>query len=85
MLVLSRRKNECIVIGGHIVITTIDIRGDKVRLGIDAPQDFSIHRQEVHEAIDQKDEAVAHDSGADQCDGAPSDGDIETTSSPIAR
>ena len=51
MLVLSRKKNESIVIDNHVVITVIEIRGDKVRLGIVAPKDVSVHRQEVFEAI----------------------------------
>jgi len=51
MLVLSRKKNESIVIDDRIVITVVDIRGDKVRLGIEAPKDVSIHRSEVYEAI----------------------------------
>ena len=51
MLVLSRKKEEKLVIGDHITIMVIDIRGDKVRLGIDAPRDVAVHRQEVYEAI----------------------------------
>jgi len=51
MLVLSREKNEKIVINDNIVITIVDIRGDKVRLGIEAPKEVSVHRQEVYEAI----------------------------------
>ena len=51
MLVLSRKKDERIVIGGNIVITVIDVRGDKVRLGIEAPADVPVHRQEVYDAI----------------------------------
>lgn len=51
MLVLSRKKDEKIVIGDKITIMVIEIRGDKVRLGIDAPKDVSVHRQEVYEAI----------------------------------
>ncbi len=51
MLVLSRRKNESIMIDDHIVITVVEIRGDKVRLGIDAPKDVSVHRREVYDAI----------------------------------
>lgn len=51
MLVLSRKRNESIVIDENIVITVVDIRGDKVRLGIQAPKDVSIHRSEVYEAL----------------------------------
>lgn len=51
MLVLSRKKRESIVIDDQIVVTVLEIRGDKVRLGFDAPRDRSIHRQEVYEAI----------------------------------
>jgi len=51
MLVLSRKKNESIVIDDRIVLTVVEIRGDKVRLGIEAPRDVPIHRSEVYEAI----------------------------------
>ena len=51
MLVLSRKKSERIVIDGNIIITVVDVRGDKVRLGIEAPREVSIHRSEVHAAI----------------------------------
>lgn len=51
MLVLSRKKNESIVIRDDITITVVEIRGDKVRLGITAPKDVPVHRQEVYEAI----------------------------------
>lgn len=51
MLVLSRKKNESIIINDHITITVVEIRGDKVRLGIDAPKDVVVHRREVYEAI----------------------------------
>ena len=51
MLVLSRHRDESIMIGDDIVITIVDIRGDKVRLGIDAPQEVPVHRQDVYVAI----------------------------------
>lgn len=51
VLVLSRKKNESIVINNDIVITIVEIRGDKVRLGIVADKDTPVHRQEVYEAI----------------------------------
>jgi carbon storage regulator len=51
MLVLSRKKNESIIINDNITVTVIEIRGDKVRLGIEAPKDVTVHRREVYEAI----------------------------------
>jgi carbon storage regulator len=51
MLVLSRQRDESIVIGDNVVVTVVDIRGDKVRLGIEAPAEIPVHRQEVYEAI----------------------------------
>ncbi len=51
MLVLSRKKNESIIINNDIVVTVVEIRGDKVRLGIVAPKEVPVHRQEVYEAI----------------------------------
>ena len=51
MLVLSRKKDEKIIIGDSISIMVVEIRGDKVRLGIDAPKEISVHRREVYEAI----------------------------------
>jgi carbon storage regulator len=53
MLVLSRKLNESICIGDDVVITVVDIRGDKVRLGIAAPKAVPVHRQEVYDAIKQ--------------------------------
>jgi len=51
MLILSRKLNEQIVIGDQIVITVVAIRGGNVRLGIDAPKDVPVHRQEVYDAL----------------------------------
>mgnify|MGYP001817300636 CR=1 FL=1 len=61
MLVLSRKKNESIVIDGNIVITVVEVRGDKVRLGIQAPREVPIHRSEVYDAL-------THDSHQDAKD-----------------
>jgi carbon storage regulator len=58
MLVLSRKRDESIVIAGNITITVVDIRGDKVRLGIAAPAEVPVHRREVYDAI-KRDEASA--------------------------
>ncbi len=54
MLVLSRQRDESIIIGDKVVITVVDIRGDKVRLGIEAPSEVPVHRQEVYEAIQRE-------------------------------
>ncbi|MEX2172036.1 MAG: carbon storage regulator CsrA [Pirellulales bacterium] len=54
MLVLSRQRDESIIIGDNIVITIVDVRGDKVRLGIEAPIEVSVHRREVYEAIQRE-------------------------------
>ena len=51
MLVLSRKKNESVVINDHITIVVVEIRGDKVRLGIEAPKDVPVHRKEIYDAI----------------------------------
>lgn len=51
MLVLSRKKNESIVINNDIKIVVVEIRGDKVRLGVEAPKEVPVHRREVYEAI----------------------------------
>ena len=53
MLVLSRKRDEQIVIGQDIVVTIVEIRGDKVRLGIEAPPHVSVHRQEVYLSINR--------------------------------
>jgi carbon storage regulator len=54
MLVLSRQKDESIMIGDNVEITIVDVRGDKVRLGIAAPKDIPVHRKEVYEAIQRE-------------------------------
>ena len=64
MLVLSRKKDESIIINDHIRVTVVEIRGDKVRLGIDAPKDVTVHRKEVYEAIQNQRKTVAEASTA---------------------
>ncbi len=54
MLVLSRKLNESIIIDDQIKITVVEIRGDKIRLGIEAPKNVSVHRREVYEAIQRQ-------------------------------
>src|ERR1700710_1571956 len=59
MLVLSRQRDETIMIGDDILITVVDIRGDKVRLGITAPKEVMVHRKEVYEEIKKENQAAA--------------------------
>ena len=54
MLVLSRQKDESIVIGDNIIITVVNIGGEKVRLGISAPRSISVHRKEIYDAIQKE-------------------------------
>ena len=59
MLVLSRQKDQTIMIGDNIEITVVDIRGDKVRIGISAPSQIPVHRKEVYDAIKQENKRAA--------------------------
>ena len=62
MLVLSRQRDETIMIGDEVEITVVDVRGDKVRLGITAPARIAVHRKEVYEAIRAENEQAARAS-----------------------
>ena len=62
MLVLSRKKNESIVINDSITIVVVEVRGDKVRLGIDAPKDVSVHRKEIYDAIKNSERMQKNDA-----------------------
>jgi len=63
MLILSRRVNEKIVIGDDIVISVVEVRGDQVKLGIEAPQSVKVFRQEVYDAIQEENRRAAASSG----------------------
>lgn len=63
MLVLSRQRDETIMIGDEVQVTVVDIRGEKVRLGISAPAHIPVHRKEVYEAIQRENQAAAQASG----------------------
>jgi carbon storage regulator len=65
VLVLSRRSNESIRIGADVVVTVLEVHRDHVRLGIEAPRDVEVHRQEVYEAIQQANRLAASSSGGD--------------------
>lgn len=58
MLVLSRKKNESIVINDDIMIVVVEIRGDKVRIGVEAPAEIPVHRKEVYDAIHREDKST---------------------------
>jgi carbon storage regulator len=76
MLVLSRKKNESIVINNDITIVVVEIRGDKVRLGVEAPKEVPVHRREVYDAIrrnelSEAEKLPAADHGDSDTNGAP--------------
>ncbi|MFO0912240.1 MAG: carbon storage regulator CsrA [Pirellulales bacterium] len=74
MLVLSRKKNESIVINNDITVVVVEIRGDKVRLGVEAPKDVPVHRREVYDAIKRSEELdrAGHSSPDDPAPAAES-------------
>ena len=72
MLVLSRKKNESIVINNDITIVVVEIRGDKVRLGVEAPKEVPVHRREVYEAIKRSDAENAENQHPSEADAAGS-------------
>jgi len=65
MLVLSRKKNESIVINNDITIVVVEIRGDKVRLGVEAPKEIPVHRREVYDAIRRNEMTTLDKADAD--------------------
>jgi len=65
MLVLSRRAGESVVIGSNIVVTVLEVRGDHVRVGIDAPRSISVHRQEVHDELVRANRASTETTAGD--------------------
>ena len=65
MLVLSRKKNESIVINNDITIVVVEIRGDKVRLGVEAPKEIPVHRREVYDAIHRNELPVSDKADAE--------------------
>lgn len=68
MLVLSRKKNESIVINDDITIVVVEIRGDKVRLGVEAPREVPVHRREVYDAIKRSSDVPKESAGLDSSD-----------------
>lgn len=64
MLVLTRRANQSIIIGDDVVVTVLDVRGDQVRIGITAPRDVTVHREEVYRALHEANEDAAANENA---------------------
>ncbi len=86
MLVLSRQRDESIMIGDDVEITIVDVRGDKVRLGITAPKNIPVHRREIYDAIQrEKAEKTAQEGGNGQvtptADQTPADASVESKKS----
>ncbi len=80
MLVVSRKRNERLMIGAQIVVTVVEVRGDKVRLGVDAPKEVPVHREEVYEAIRRNvaEGLPADDPAVDQAAAVGTLGELET-------
>lgn len=80
MLVLSRQRDESIMIGDNVEITIVDVRGDKVRLGITAPKEIPVHRREIYDAIQREkaDKACSGDNGT-ATEGTPQGKDTKET------
>lgn len=76
MLVLSRKKNESIVINNDITIVVVEIRGDKVRLGVEAPKEVPVHRREVYDAI-KRHESLGEPTDAPSTADAPNESTAE--------
>ncbi|MDD5041560.1 MAG: carbon storage regulator CsrA [Candidatus Peribacteraceae bacterium] len=80
MLVLSRKKNESIVINDDITIVVVEIRGDKVRLGVEAPKEVPVHRREVFDAIRRNEAAAGDKKASDGSTQGQTDGDATSSS-----
>jgi carbon storage regulator len=63
MLILTRRPSEKVMVGNEVTVTVLDVRGGQVRLGITAPKEVPVHREEVYERIKSEQEAAAHSAG----------------------
>lgn len=83
MLVLSRQRDETIMIGDDIELTIVDIRGDKVRIGIEAPTCIAVHRKEVYEAIKRENEEASRINDAELTDLIPSVSNENTRKSSV--
>lgn len=84
MLVLSRKPNESIFIGDHVTVTVISVRGNNVRLGIKAPRDVEIHRDEIRRKIEAQHRGQDDDTEADETPACESVVEIEAGAEPAA-
>jgi carbon storage regulator len=75
MLILTRRIGETLIIGDNVKVTVLGVRGHQVRLGVDAPKDLSVHREEIYLRI--KNEEMGNEGGKDAEDGGSEDGGSE--------
>ena len=64
MLILTRRVGESVVIGGDVTVTVLGVKGNQARLGVNAPRDIAVHREEIHKRIEREQAAVKMQSGA---------------------
>ena len=74
MLVLSRQRDESIMIGDDVEITIVDVRGDKVRLGITAPKSIPVHRREIYDAIQREKDEKAAEGTSEKAEAVPEKG-----------
>ncbi len=67
MLILTRRVGEAVMIGNEVTVTVLGVKGNQVRIGVDAPKDVAVHREEIYERIKREEdgEATPEESGAD--------------------
>lgn len=79
MLVLSRQRDESIMIGDDVEITIVDVRGDKVRLGITAPREIPVHRREIYDAIQREKDQSGADADAQGAPRTPRNRNAEGT------